>query len=154
MGAVCGCCTDPVDFDGEVDLYHFDLHRAVGKGAFGKVCLSAVSRLLSPYPTRTSRSEWSNTRSQSSFTLSNTSTRLNVSNKKPLPTLSKSDASLKRYYHRLMSSKLPLCSYTRRSTTLSLSTFATPSKMTRTVSLCWISCWGATCAVRVLPSQP
>ncbi|KIP02208.1 hypothetical protein PHLGIDRAFT_130859 [Phlebiopsis gigantea 11061_1 CR5-6] len=37
MGAVCGCCTDPVDFDGEVDLYHFDLHRAVGKGAFGKV---------------------------------------------------------------------------------------------------------------------
>lgn len=42
MGAVCGCCTDPVDFDGEVDLYHFDLHRAVGKGAFGKVCPSAT----------------------------------------------------------------------------------------------------------------
>ncbi|KAI0784196.1 kinase-like protein [Abortiporus biennis] len=37
MGAVCGCCTAPVNFDGEVDLYHFDLHRAVGKGAFGKV---------------------------------------------------------------------------------------------------------------------
>ena len=42
MGAVCGCCTDPVDFDGEVDLYHFDLHRAVGKGAFGKVRLDAM----------------------------------------------------------------------------------------------------------------
>lgn len=32
------CCSDPTNFDGEVDLYHFDLHRAVGKGAFGKVC--------------------------------------------------------------------------------------------------------------------
>jgi hypothetical protein len=34
-----GCCfSEPVDLDGEVNLYHFDLHRAVGKGAFGKVC--------------------------------------------------------------------------------------------------------------------
>ncbi|KIK10281.1 hypothetical protein K443DRAFT_670909 [Laccaria amethystina LaAM-08-1] len=33
-----GCCfSEPVDFDSEVTLYHFDLHRAVGKGAFGKV---------------------------------------------------------------------------------------------------------------------
>jgi len=33
-----GCCfSEPVDFDGEVNLFHFDLHRAVGKGAFGKV---------------------------------------------------------------------------------------------------------------------
>ncbi|TFY72272.1 hypothetical protein EVG20_g731 [Dentipellis fragilis] len=31
------CCSQPVDFNGEVSLYHFDLHRAVGKGAFGKV---------------------------------------------------------------------------------------------------------------------
>ena len=31
------CCSEQVDFDGDVDLYHFDLHRAVGKGAFGKV---------------------------------------------------------------------------------------------------------------------
>ncbi|OSX58724.1 hypothetical protein POSPLADRAFT_1075693 [Postia placenta MAD-698-R-SB12] len=37
MGGVLCCCTQPVDFDGEVDLYHFDLLRAVGKGAFGKV---------------------------------------------------------------------------------------------------------------------
>ncbi|KAF9777365.1 kinase-like domain-containing protein [Thelephora terrestris] len=33
-----GCClSTPVDFEGEVNLYHFDLHRVVGKGAFGKV---------------------------------------------------------------------------------------------------------------------
>ncbi|KZT07727.1 kinase-like protein [Laetiporus sulphureus 93-53] len=37
MGAVLCCCSQPIDFDGEVDLYHFDLLRAVGKGAFGKV---------------------------------------------------------------------------------------------------------------------
>ncbi|EPT01374.1 hypothetical protein FOMPIDRAFT_1120421 [Fomitopsis schrenkii] len=37
MGAALCCCSDPVDLDGEVDLYHFDLLRAVGKGAFGKV---------------------------------------------------------------------------------------------------------------------
>lgn len=39
MGAALCCCSDPVDLDGEVDLYHFDLLRAVGKGAFGKVLL-------------------------------------------------------------------------------------------------------------------
>ena len=37
MGGVCCCLSDPVDFNTEVTLYHFDLHRAVGKGAFGKV---------------------------------------------------------------------------------------------------------------------
>jgi len=37
MGSVCCCLSEPVDFDSEVTLYHFDLHRAVGKGAFGKV---------------------------------------------------------------------------------------------------------------------
>ncbi|KAG5646124.1 hypothetical protein DXG03_004363 [Asterophora parasitica] len=37
MGGVCCCLSEPVDFDAEVTLYHFDLHRAVGKGAFGKV---------------------------------------------------------------------------------------------------------------------
>ncbi|TFK75141.1 kinase-like protein [Pluteus cervinus] len=37
MGGVCCCFSEPIDFDAEVTLYHFDLHRAVGKGAFGKV---------------------------------------------------------------------------------------------------------------------
>ncbi|KZV94712.1 kinase-like protein [Exidia glandulosa HHB12029] len=36
MGFCC-CKDEPIDLDSEVDLYHFDLHRAVGKGAFGKV---------------------------------------------------------------------------------------------------------------------
>ncbi|KAJ7227071.1 kinase-like domain-containing protein [Mycena pura] len=37
MGAVCCCFSEPVDYNAEITLYHFDLHRAVGKGAFGKV---------------------------------------------------------------------------------------------------------------------
>lgn len=41
-----GCCfSNPVDFDGEVTLYHFDLLRAVGKGAFGKVFMSHFTPL-------------------------------------------------------------------------------------------------------------
>ncbi|KIJ20761.1 hypothetical protein PAXINDRAFT_165601 [Paxillus involutus ATCC 200175] len=36
MGAVC-CRPTPVDFDGDVNLFHFVLLRCVGKGAFGKV---------------------------------------------------------------------------------------------------------------------
>ena len=41
-----GCCfSNPVDFDGEVTLYHFDLLRAVGKGAFGKVFMSHITPL-------------------------------------------------------------------------------------------------------------
>ncbi|KZO90712.1 kinase-like protein [Calocera viscosa TUFC12733] len=36
MGAVC-CRPEPIDFDGEVNLFHFALLRSVGKGAFGKV---------------------------------------------------------------------------------------------------------------------
>lgn len=37
MGAVVCCRSEPVDFDGEVNLFHFILLRSVGKGAFGKV---------------------------------------------------------------------------------------------------------------------
>ncbi|KAI0741444.1 kinase-like protein [Daedaleopsis nitida] len=36
MGAVC-CRPQPIDFDGEANLFHFILLRCVGKGAFGKV---------------------------------------------------------------------------------------------------------------------
>lgn len=36
MGGVC-CRPEPIDFDGEVNLFHFILLRSVGKGAFGKV---------------------------------------------------------------------------------------------------------------------
>ncbi|CDH59819.1 agc yank protein kinase [Lichtheimia corymbifera JMRC:FSU:9682] len=36
MGAIC-CKEEAVDFNEEVDLYHFVLLRSVGKGAFGKV---------------------------------------------------------------------------------------------------------------------
>ncbi|KAL5531338.1 hypothetical protein ACEPAG_4215 [Sanghuangporus baumii] len=36
MGILC-CRSDPVDFDGDVTLFHFVLLKSVGKGAFGKV---------------------------------------------------------------------------------------------------------------------
>lgn len=36
MGAAC-CKPEAIDFDGEVNLFHFYLLRSVGKGAFGKV---------------------------------------------------------------------------------------------------------------------
>ncbi|EGN91988.1 hypothetical protein SERLA73DRAFT_191774 [Serpula lacrymans var. lacrymans S7.3] len=36
MGALC-CRPQPVDFDGDANLFHFVLLRCVGKGAFGKV---------------------------------------------------------------------------------------------------------------------
>lgn len=36
MGALC-CRPEAIDFEGEVNLFHFFLLRSVGKGAFGKV---------------------------------------------------------------------------------------------------------------------
>lgn len=36
MGAIC-CRPQPIDFEGDVNLFHFVLLRCVGKGAFGKV---------------------------------------------------------------------------------------------------------------------
>ncbi|KAI9136290.1 kinase-like domain-containing protein [Paraphysoderma sedebokerense] len=36
MGIAC-CKEEPIDFDAEVELNHFELLRSVGKGAFGKV---------------------------------------------------------------------------------------------------------------------
>ncbi|KAI9251601.1 kinase-like domain-containing protein [Sporodiniella umbellata] len=37
MGVVCGCYESNINFDEEVELRHFYLLRAIGKGAFGKV---------------------------------------------------------------------------------------------------------------------
>ena len=48
MGAVC-CRSQPIDFDGEVTLFHFRLLKVVGKGAFGKVC-PAPSPTACPHP--------------------------------------------------------------------------------------------------------
>lgn len=39
----------PVDFDGDVNLFHFVLLRCVGKGAFGKVCLIKCLKTTSNY---------------------------------------------------------------------------------------------------------
>ena len=50
-----GCApSHPVDLAGEVNLYHFELHRVAGKGSFGKVCLSSPKylRCFSTNPTQ------------------------------------------------------------------------------------------------------
>ncbi|KAI9343943.1 kinase-like domain-containing protein [Obelidium mucronatum] len=40
MGNICDSCYDPpVDFDGPVDITHFEIGRVIGKGSFGKVCI-------------------------------------------------------------------------------------------------------------------
>jgi hypothetical protein len=49
-------CLQPIDFDGEVTLFHFVLLRCVGKGAFGKVlaffCFPAYPIFILPLKVR------------------------------------------------------------------------------------------------------
>ena len=93
--AEMGCCfSEPVDFDGEVNLYHFELHRAVGKGAFGKVSFHHHS--VVPDPHRAHRSASSNTNGRKSSMPSSTSTRHGVLSRRPSPTLSRSGGCWKR----------------------------------------------------------
>ena len=68
MGAVC-CRSQPIDFDGEVTLFHFRLLKVVGKGAFGKVCPALLpdrsfSTSVSPGPNGSTQTDPSNVRAQ------------------------------------------------------------------------------------------
>ncbi len=89
-----GCCfSEPIDFDGEVTLYHFDLHRAVGRGAFGKVRrLRARWALLTPR-----RFASLSTRSPKNFTPSSTSRKPSVYGRRLSPMLFKNVAYWRRY---------------------------------------------------------
>lgn len=89
-----GCCfSEPVDFETEVNLYHFDLHRAVGKGAFGKV------RPIWPHelPANSRRSASLSTKSPKGFMPSSTSRKPSVSVRKLSPMLFKSVDYWRRY---------------------------------------------------------
>ena len=90
-----GCCfSEPVDFESEVTLYHFDLHRAVGKGAFGKVGpYFRLPSLSNPY-----RCGSSSTSAPRSYMPSNISTKPAVYVRRLLRTLSKSVVSLRRSF--------------------------------------------------------
>lgn len=78
-----GCCfSNPVDFDGEVTLYHFDLLRAVGKGAFGKVFMSQFAPLCLVCSFLLNRCGSSSISAQKRSMLSNTSTRVVVFDKR------------------------------------------------------------------------
>lgn len=68
MGAVC-CRSQPIDFDGEVTLFHFRLLKVVGKGAFGKVCPAlspdrSSSTTMSSGPNGSAQTDPSNVRAQ------------------------------------------------------------------------------------------
>jgi hypothetical protein len=68
----------PVDFDGDVNLFHFVLLRCVGKGAFGKVYHFSFYFGVGFLILVVLRYAWSNTSKPASCTLSNTSTKTNV----------------------------------------------------------------------------
>ena len=68
----------PIDFDGEVNLFHFILLRCVGKGAFGKVRFSTPITRPSYLILAAPRSALSNTSRLGSSMRSSTSTRRNV----------------------------------------------------------------------------
>lgn len=69
--------SQPVDFEGDVNLFHFVLLRCVGKGAFGKVLTTPP--LFASHPTPSARSEWSSTNKPTSSTPSSTSTNQSAS---------------------------------------------------------------------------
>jgi len=75
------CCSTVIDFNGEVSLFHFELHRTVGKGAFGKVCLLSPSSSMCLCP----RYESLSTDARINFTPLNTSISRNVSDERLLP---------------------------------------------------------------------
>jgi hypothetical protein len=93
----------PIDFDGDTNLFHFALLRSVGKGAFGKVqkirALVAVdfSVLWTKFQMRFTRSEWCNTSKQRSSMLSSTSTSRNALRCVQWPMLYKRGDYWKRY---------------------------------------------------------
>ena len=155
----------PIDFDAEVNLFHFNLLRCVGKGAFGKVCavssvLGGVSPCSSPRSLRHCRSGLSSTSRRRISTPSSTSTKLAASNRKPFRTSFRRGGCSKRSVATRKLPRMtpathfsfdlrPLSSPSRRSITLSSLTCVMPFKTTRTAFSSSTSCSGATSDVRV-----
>lgn len=75
------CCSTAIDLNSEVNLFHFELHRTVGKGAFGKVCLLSPSSSVCLCLRYGSLS----TDARINFTPLNTLTSRNVSDERLLP---------------------------------------------------------------------
>src|SRR5712671_2614959 len=80
-----GCAPSKnVDLASEVSLYHFNLHRVVGKGAFGKVRHLPFLSLPGAYPP-VLRSASLNIKRAKNSMLSSTWTSSNVSERRPWP---------------------------------------------------------------------
>ena len=100
----------PIDFDAEVTLFHFNLLRCVGKGAFGKVCAAfLLAHCHSSFRCHRRSGSFSTSRRRIS-TPSNTSTRLVASGRKPSQTSSRRESCSKRSVATLQSpSHLSTC---------------------------------------------
>jgi hypothetical protein len=134
-----GCAPSrPVDLATEVSLYHFDLHRVVGKGAFGKV--PRPSYLL-PYPSHplVSRSALSNTKRAEHSMHSSTLTSNGASNRRLLPMSSRKGDYSKRCGTAPRAS-ITVSPLRCRSITPSWSTSVMHSRTMIIVSSCLISC--------------
>jgi len=147
MGGVCCCLSQPVDFDSEVTLYHFDLHRAVGKGAFGKVCLVCLSKLKSTlirYPSQVRVVEHKRTKKLYALKYLD---KARCIKQKAIANIIQERRLLEEVCRHLPSS-ITIIYHSCRLTTHSLSIFGTHFRTMRIVSLSSISCLAETCDVR------
>ena len=132
MGAVC-CRSQPIDFDGEVTLFHFRLLKVVGKGAFGKVCPTLSldrppSPRMSPGPNGSTQTDPGNVRAQ---VYQQNEGREDEGGGQYHPGAEASREGRPQAPHHSPPTEL-ICAC--RLTTPLSSTFGTPSRMTRTVS--------------------
>lgn len=103
----------PIDFDAEVNLFHFNLLRCVGKGAFGKVCIGLLwgGGLFPRTHPRQRRSESFSTSRRRISTPSNTSTRPVASSRKPSQISSRREGCSKRSVATLEKTPSACCSH-------------------------------------------
>ena len=140
--------SQPVDFEGDVNLFHFVLLRCVGKGAFGKV-RSSPPRRSPPTPPQVRMVQHKQTRELYALKYINKSKCVKM----------KAVANIvqeRRLLEEVRSSVSPTISLISlcRSTIPLSSTSDMRSRTTTTVSLSSISCSAVICAVRPLPFSP
>lgn len=134
----------PVDFEGDVNLFHFVLLRCVGKGAFGKVPRHPIPRAPdSPRPLGPHGPAQTDPRALRTQVHQQVKVRQDEGRRQHRPR-----ASSPRRSPFTPTPASPSHPYLYRSTIPLSSTSDMPSKTTKTASLSSISCSVVTCAVR------